>query len=509
MAKSRALLMGIDTGTTHCKVGLFAPDGALAAAASRPMQPRRDETGAAFFDSQDLWRAILDAAGEAAANAGPHRLTAVGVAGMAESGLLVDRHDGRPLTGIIPWFDTAANPQAIRLAKEAGMQAGFVRSGIYPSFKCSLAKLLWLRETHNISFENAVWLSVPDWVVYRLTGAAATDYSLATRTFAFDINRLEWDAAFLRRFDLDPSLFPQAQTAGTVAGRISTNEYKRSGLPKGVPVAVCGHDHVAGAFAVGAVEPGTVFDSMGTAEAFIGAAPRAPLDQAEFESGLTFGSHVARDRNYWMGGLSTSGGSVEWLRGLLSDPALTYDAFNALVESAPDRPTGLLYFPYLAGSGAPHSDPLARAAFIGISAQTTRAELARAVLEGAAFELEAVRLAAVRATGQSIRRIIAAGGGTRNRAWMQIKADVSGVQFEIPAVEETTLLGAALLAGLGSGLYASEEEALTGPRRTPSRMVEPNPENRTLYQKLFANGYQQLQEPLRRFYRYRFEESIL
>ncbi len=236
--------------------------------------------------------------------------------------------------------------------------------------------------------------------------------------------------------------------------------------------------------------------------------PRTQLGQPEFESGLTFGCHVARDRSYWMGGLSTSGGSIEWLRSLISSPALTYAKFNALVEQAPDEPTGLLYFPYLAGSGAPHSDPLARAAFIGLSAHTNRAELARAALEGTAYEMETDRLAAVRVTGQSIRRIVAAGGGTRSRAWLQIKADVSGCQIEVPAVEETTLLGAALLAGIGSGVYASEEEALAGPRKSESRFIEPNPDNRAVYQKLFSNGYQQLQEPLRQFYQYRFEESI-
>ncbi len=508
MPEPRTLLMGIDAGTTHCKAALFTTDGAMVAVASRPMHSHRDISGAAFFDPEEFWQTVLAAAGEAADKAGPHRLSAIGVAGMAESGLLVDRKEKTPLTNIIPWFDTSANPQAVRLAQEAGQQVGFLRSGIYPSFKCSLAKLLWLLETQSVAVDNALWLSAPDFIVSRLSGVAVTDYSLATRTYAFDVNRRSWDTEFLRQFNLTPNLFPEALPAGTIAGRVVGDAFADHGFPKGVPVAVCGHDHVCGAFAAGAIEPGTVFDSMGTAEALIGSLPHAPLGLPEYEFGLTFGCHVARDRNYWMGGLSTSGGSVEWLRGLLSDPALTYRQFDALVESAPDRPTGLLYFPYLAGSGAPHSDPQARAAFVGLSAQHTRADLARAVLEGAAYEMETDRLASVRVTGQSVRRIIAAGGGTRSRAWLQIKADVSGCQIEIPPVDETTLLGAALLAGIGSGVYASEEEALAGPRRASARVVLPDLENRAVYQKLFANGYQQLQEPLRQFYRYRFEESI-
>ncbi len=263
MPKTRKLLMGIDTGTTHCKVGLFTLDGNLAAFVSHAMQPRRDETGANFFDPQDLWQALLDAVGEAVAKAGPHRLAAIGVAGMAESGILVNRDGLAPLTGIIPWYDTAATPQALQLLQAAGRQAGFLRSGIYPSFKCSLAKLLWLRETKNIRFDNALWLSVPDWIVCLLSGKAATDYSLAGRTFAFDVNRLEWDADFLRQFDLSPDLFPQALPAGTVAGNVTRLPSADFGILTGVPIAVCGHDHVTGAFAAGAIEPGIVFEFDG------------------------------------------------------------------------------------------------------------------------------------------------------------------------------------------------------------------------------------------------------
>ncbi len=508
MAKAPTLLMGIDAGTTHCKAALFTPQGGLVAQANRLMQSRRDESGAAIFDSEDFWQTVVDTIVEAVAKAGRHRLSAIGVSSMAESGLLIDQRDGRPLTGIIPWFDISANNQAIRLEKEAGRQAGFLRSGIYPSFKCSLAKILWLRDVRGISTENALWLSAADYIVYRLTGAAATDYSLATRTYAFDINARAWDAAFLRQFDLSPNLFPEVLPAGTIVGNVTPDMSRAGNLLPGVPVSVCGHDHVCGAFAVGAAEPGIIFDSMGTAEAFMGFMPLTQLGLPEYESGLTFGCHVARNRNYWMGGLSTSGGSVEWLRRLLADPSLTYEQFESLVSSAPDQPTGILYFPYLAGSGSPNSDPLARAAFVGLSAAHSRPDLARAVMEGTAFEMETDRLAAVRVTGQSVRRMVAAGGGTRSRTWLQIKADVSGCQIEVPMVDETTLLGAALLAGIGSGLFANEEEALAGPMQVERRMIQPNLENRALYLKLFTNGYQQLQEPLRRFYRYRFEESI-
>ena len=135
---------------------------------------------------------------------------------------------------------------------------------------------------------------------------------------------------------------------------------------------------------------------------------------------------MIRDHHYWLGSLSTSGGSIEWLREILNDTPLSYEDIMALVNNAPLQPTGIFFFPYLLGSSAPHSDPMARGAWIGLRREHTRADLAKAVLEGTAYEMEVIRQAGERMTDQPITQLIAAGGGTRNTAWMQIKADVSG-----------------------------------------------------------------------------------
>jgi xylulokinase len=183
-------------------------------------------------------------------------------------------------------------------------------------------------------------------------------------------------------------------------------------------------------------------------------------------------------------------------------PPLSYDVLDALLAQAPEDPTGILYFPYLAGSGSPHSYPQARAGLVGFGAGHGRAALAKAVLEGTAYELEYIRRAAEGATGLPIDRLRVTGGGTRNRAWMQIKADVSGCRLELLSMPESTLLGAALLAGIGAGLFGDPVETFRSERwadvsRLEVEVVLPDLERHRRYRELYAGGYLKLQEPLR------------
>ncbi|HEX7974838.1 MAG TPA: FGGY-family carbohydrate kinase, partial [Anaerolineales bacterium] len=293
---------------------------------------------------------------------------------------------------------------------------------------------------------------------------------------------------------LSAELFPAVLPSGTPLGGV------RAGLPglaEGTPVAVAGHDHVAASFAVGAAQPGQAFDSMGTAEAFMGTRSEQPLGEAEYRSGLAYGCYVRPGRQYWSGGVSASGGSVEWLRGVLREPPVPYASLEALLEQAGDAPGNLLFFPYLAGSGSPHTDPTARGAFVGLRSTHGPAHLVKAVLEGVAYEVEFIRRTAELANRINIRQVIAAGGGTRNRRWMQIKADVCGCTYAVSVIDEATLLGAALLAGLGSRVYASEAEALQAAAQTPAQTYSPDPARRAVYRELYEQGYLAMQDSLR------------
>lgn len=504
MGKPADLLLGIDIGTTHCKAGLFDEAGEAIGIASRPTRAHRNPVGHAYYDPQEMWETIAGAVREvlaargAEAGAGWGRIVAVGIASMAETGLLVDRKTGSPRSTMIPWFDKTATTQARQLEDRPDLRQRFRKAGIYPNFKSGLVKLLRLFEQDPGLLAGAVWLSAADYAAFRLTGEFATDYSLAGRTYAFDLDRKTWDENLLLDLGLDAGIFPQPVRSGTVVGPCSDEGASSTGLARGTPIAIAGHDHVCGAFAAGAVAPGVVFDSMGTAEPLVGAIDDKPLDEAQYRSGLVYGCHVARQRRYWMGGLSASGGSLEWARALLGEPPLSYSKVEALLEKAPPGPSGILYFPYLSGSGSPHTDLSVRGALIGLDAEHGRPHLLKAVLEGTAYELEVVRRVASRATGAPVDAIFAAGGGTRSRHWMQIKADVFGCRLEAMRMPETTLLGAALAAGVGCGFYKSEAEALLVGKNQKTETYLPDPDRSQAYRELFERGYLMMQAPLRK-----------
>jgi xylulokinase len=273
-----------------------------------------------------------------------------------------------------------------------------------------------------------------------------------------------------------------------------------TGLRHGTPVAITGHDHLCASVVVGAHEPGVVFDSMGTAESLLGTLPHPGLGEREWRSGLSYGRHVVGDRYFWLGGIAASGGSVEWLRAQLGDPPLAYAQLQALLVVVQPAPTEILFLPYLSGSGTPWPDASVQAAFIGLRATHGRADLLKAVLEGTAFELEAIRRAAEQVTQTNIDHIVAVGGGTRIMPWMQIKADVSGCRYDIAALDEAAVLGAAIIAGAGCGLYANLEEARGALARYDTTTLQPNGEYHHIYQRLYEGGYLALQQPLRQYY---------
>lgn len=485
------MLLGIDIGTTHLKAGLFTASGDTLEIAACPHLTMAGWGGISSYDPDSMWENIKLLIYNVCKGKGQMHepLQAVGIAGMAETGLLVNRTSGKPRTPFVPWFENCASEQVGQVKSRIEEVEFFLQTGLHAAAKYSLMKLLWLKERDPDLLFGAVWLSAADWIAYQMCGVMQTDFTLAERTGAFNIEARNWNEELLANFGLGVDLFPPAGASGLQAGE-SKADLEAIGIPRGTPVGVSGHDHVCGAWAArstSAIQPAPVFDSMGTAEAFIGMFSRRTLSEKDFRAGFSFGLACDPDELYWQGGLSASGGSLAWLSTILAEPPLDYAALEALAAGA-SSPTGILYYPYLAGSGSPHSDSAARGAFFGLNAAHTRADLCRAVLEGCAYEMEYQRRRAVELVNAPAEYVIAAGGGTRNRLWMQIKADVFGCPVEILEQEETTLLGAALLAGRGAGALSSRIFGQMQENK-PKQRVEPDPKRSRTYRTLFEQGF--------------------
>ncbi|MEH7380559.1 FGGY family carbohydrate kinase [Bacillus sp. JJ1533] len=491
-------LIGVDIGTTHCKVGLFQEDGKMINITVRPTLTHYDKLGYPSYKPEEIWGNIKAGILESLAGF-EGNVSVIGITSMAETGVVVDRETGKARTDFIPWFSRCAEAEAEEVASEDSSFQRFQKTGLHMSYKYGLAKLLHLKKQHSEILRNAVWLSASDYIAYRLTGRFATDYSLAARTYAFMINHKSWDQSWIRHFGLPEDLFPEALPSGTVMGETTEEMHAELGIATGIPVSISGHDHLVAALAVGAIDPGTIFNSIGTAETLVGDLGRTELTKRDYQAGLSFGCHILREKFFWMGGISASGGSVEWFRSQFADEQMSYEQILSLSEAAAKGPTKILYYPYLSGSGAPNPDPMAKGAFIGIKASHKREDLLKALMEGTAYELESIRRTAESTTGYPITNMISVGGGTKNPLWLQVKADITNCRLSIPKIKEATLLGAALTAGIGCGIYKNEQEAVAAVKLTSQQEIQPNDTFHQEYKLLYEEGYMAFQEALRNY----------
>lgn len=489
-------IIGVDVGTTHVKAGVFDAAGRTLHIARRSTVTHQDEQGLFYYDPDEIFATILALLDELFAHAPGVAPATIGIASMAETGLLFDVKTDKACSPFVPWFDSRSSSQAAFVEAEADVFELFARTGLRPNAKYGLCKILWLQAHMGSIPEGVVWLSMADYVMYRLTGVLATDYTLAARTHAFRIDDLSWDAEWLRHFGLRQSLFPDVLPSGRPVGQLQSAFVQRFGCKSQPSVCVSGHDHLCGTLGAGLFAPGDVLDSMGTAETLLGTFAARRLTRKDYESGLVFGLHVIPKQMFWLGSVPASGGSVEWFRQQFAEPALSYEALLQHVQEAGDEPTGMLYFPYLAGAGAPKLDGRVTGALLGLTQAHKRGHVLKAVLEGAAYEVESIRRCAMSVLEDTIREITISGGGSQNRHWLQIKADVMGCTLRVSDTAEATLLGAALLAGVGCGLYSSLAEVAAGFSGQAQTQVSFHPLRHTAYQQIFTERYLPLQKVL-------------
>ncbi len=483
------LLLGIDVGTTNCKAILFDRAGRPVASAYAPTPTRRPHPNWAEYDPEALWQTVAATVREAVSHVDPARVRGVAVASMGESGVLLDGND-QPVHQIVAWYDSRTIPQHRYWMEHTDARAAFMISGIMPEPIFGVYKLMWLRDHAPAAYAAAArWLQVADYIAFRLCGAQATDYSLATRTMLLNLRHRRWSDTLIEQAGVRRDLLPELAPSGTRLGGVTDAAAMATGLTPGTSVGVGGHDHVCGAFATGVGEAGTCLDSIGTAEAVFLTLDTLRLDDALWRAGRTFGAHVARDKYYTIDGLWTSGAAVEWARSLLAWPeagangADSFERMETQATSAPVGSLGVFFLPRLVGGD--------QGAFIGLTADTRAAVLGRAVYEGLAYEWRRYLELIEAALDTQARTIKVIGGGARSSLWIQIKADVLRRPLYVLKLEESVALGAALLAGLAAGVYRDETEAIAGVEHD-ERLIEPDFTRAELYDRCYREVYLQI-----------------
>src|SRR5919106_2423839 len=459
MRVAEPLLLGIDAGTTGIRALVFTSAGEVVAQAGRTVPLERLRPGWAQHDPQALWEAASAALREATGQLDrPERIVGVAAASVGEAFVTLDAA-GRPIGPLIAWYDERPRAELDWLTREVGLERLHALCGLSPDPTFSLCKLLWLKANQPEVLERAVrWLNVTHYLAWRLCGEMTCDPTLASRTLAFDLHRRVWADDLIAETGLSPDLFAPIRPNGAKLGQVTGESAAATGLPKGCAVGVGGHDHMVGALALGALGQGILFNSLGTAEALTVTLARPSADPELLRLGYSQGAvEVERPLYYVFGGFPTSGACIEWFRSLFD--GIGHDILIDEASTVPAGCHGVTFVPDLRGRISPVPDPLARGAWFGLSADTTRAALYRALLEGLAFESRQTVDALARLGMAEIREIRAIGGNTQNHLLLQIKASVYRQAIKATEMAEVSALGAALLGGLASGVFDDLAEA--------------------------------------------------
>jgi len=353
----------------------------------------------------------------------------------------------------------------------------------------TLNKLMWYKEHEPELFSRvSFWLCMENYAIWLLCGEHVTSCSIACRTQGFDLARRRWSSELFEAAGIPLEIMPPSCESGTPVGYVIPEAARKTGLPAGATVATGGHDHLCGAMAAGATRPGILLDSSGTTESFVFPLEKLTLSEELRMGGFAYECHAVPGQYALLGSVLTSGVVVDWIKSLTGYP--DYGTFFQEAEEIAPGSDGVIIMPHFRGTGTPGKDSSARGIIFGLTDAHTRAHLARASLEGIAFEMKANIDAIEKHTGVPVEDIRAIGGGSRSDLWLQIKADVCNRPLNALATSEGTALGAAMLAGMAVGIYRDASEAA---RRIELRAsFRPQESAHALYQTLYEEVFQSL-----------------
>ncbi|MCH7904546.1 MAG: xylulokinase [Armatimonadetes bacterium] len=440
-----ARLLGIDVGTSGAKAVLIDESGAVLRQASSPYELSTPQPRWAEQDPADWVRGVL----ECIAQIGESSPDAIGLTGQMHGSVFLDK-DGEVLAPAILWCDQRTGADCREIEEAVGAERLVEITGNPAMTGFQLPKILWLRNNRRELFDRLDKVLLPkDYVRLVLTGATASDVSDASGTGLLDVQKRDWSEEILKKLSLPPSWFPEVFESDEIVGE--TREVE--GLKSGVPVVAGAGDQAAGAVGSGAVSPGITSVSLGTSGVAF-----APLAAPADRPGRTVHSFCHANRAWHaMGVMLSCGGAVAWARDLLY-PDGGFDQMNQEAAAAPVGCDGLTFLPYLAGERCPHDDPSATGAFVGLTLRHGREHLARAVFEGATFGVLDC-LDQLKSCGADPAELRVVGGGASSDFWMQVLADASGLKCWRLSVDEGPASGAAILAGVGLGIWPDTAQA--------------------------------------------------
>jgi xylulokinase len=485
-------LLGIDIGTSGTKAVLVEEGGRVAASSYVEYPLSQPRPGWAEQNPEQWWQAVVAAVQEIWVKTGldGREVAGVGLSGQMH-GAVVLGANYQVLRPAILWCDQRTGAECTWMYEEIGEEKLYQWTGnpALPGF--TAPKLVWLKKHEPEIYNQIRHVLLPkDYIRFRLTGELATEVSDASGTLLLDVTHRRWSEDMLEALDIPQEWLPRVYESPEVTGQITPEAAAATGLPAGTPVVGGGGDQAVGAVGTGMVAEGLLSAALGTSGVVF-----AMTAKPSIQPGSTLHSfcHAVPGKWHLMGVMLAAGASLQWFRNQLggeevrvaaatgTDP---YELLTALAVDAGPGAEGLLFLPYLLGERTPHPDPAARGGFIGLTMRHRKGHLVRAVLEGVAFGLRD-SLELLQQAGVKVEEIRVSGGGARSPLWRQILASV--FKHPVTTVNSTDgpAFGAALLAGVGAGIYPSVEAACSSTIKVTSR-AEPVPSEASPYDRLYT-----------------------
>ena len=460
------LLLGIDIGTSGCKAAIFSESGQLISSETQPYDVIYPKEGWAEQDPNEWWDAVVKAVKSLLSNSGidPSDIKAIGIDGQSWSAIPIDQ-EGNVLVNTPIWMDTRASDICRRLKDEIGEQEIFNLCGnpIEPMY--TLPKILWYKENMPEVYKKTYKiLQSNSFIVYRLTQKISQDISQGYGFHCFDMRKGQWDKDMAEKMGIDLDMLPERiYKSHEIVGYVSKAVANIISICEGTPVVAGGLDAACGTLGAGVINAGQTQEQGGQAGGM-----SICLEEYKADPRLIMSYHVVPEKWLLQGGTVGGGGVIKWFeREFCEEERIaakekmnsSFDQMNMEAVEIPEGSDGLIFLPYMAGERSPIWDKNAKGIFYGLNFSITRAHMIRACFEGVAFSLKH-NLDVANEAGADVDVMYATGGAANSKLWTQIKADITGKEIYVTSSDTSATMGAAMLAGVGVGIYKDFEDAV-------------------------------------------------
>ncbi len=487
-------LLGIDVGTTGCKAAVYSEGGELLASAYEEYDVEHPEAGYAELNAERVWEVVKNQIRLVASQTDSHLIQALAVSSMGEAMVPVTC-ERRILGPSLLNFDRRGEEYLDGLRHKVSAESLFQINGNSLGNQYSLTKLMWLKEYQPALYDKAdFFLHWSGFVAFMLGAEPAVDYSLANRTLVFDLDHENWSTELVALAGLDLEKLPPPVASGVVIGTVRDDVARELGLPTGMAIVSGAHDQNANAVGCGVIDVGQAVYGMGTYTCVTPVYAQRKGAPQMMALGLNTEHHAVSGR--YVSFIYNQGGALlKWYRdtfAVTEKRAISAggrDLYAELIREIPEPPSRVLVLPHFIQTGPPEFISDSCGVILGLKLETARGEILKGILEGTVFYLKEV-VDSLPAVGLQIHDYRAVGGGSRSDAWIQLSADIFGIPFVRPQITEAGTLGAAILAGMGKGIFNGAQAGVEAMVRL-DRTFEPNPAKEKSYERPYAH-YKQI-----------------